>query len=93
MVYGLEDVLSIECEIMSLKLVFEILPNTSTEKEHFIYLANLDETRRDASLANESHKKWIKAQYDKLVQPCIFNEGDMVLTYDQKHNKLGKGKL
>ena len=42
---------------------------------------------------NESNKKWIKAQYDKLVQPRVFNEGNMVLNYDQKHDKLGKGNL
>ena len=44
-------------------------------------------------MANESHKKHIKAQYDKLVQPCVFNEGDLALTYDQKHDKIGKGNL
>ena len=71
----------------------ELLPNTSVEEEWFLYLKNLDENQRDASLANEAHKKCVKAQYDKFVQPCVFNEGDMVLTYDQKHDKLGKGKL
>ena len=54
---------------------------------------NLDETRRDVALANEEHNKHIKAQYDKSIQPHIFNEGDLVLTYDQKHDKLGKGKF
>ena len=37
---------------------------------------------RDASLANESHKKHVKAQYDKSIQSCAFNEGDLVLNYD-----------
>jgi hypothetical protein len=32
LVYGLEAILSIECEIPSLKLVFELLPNTSVEE-------------------------------------------------------------
>ena len=32
-------------------------------------------------------------QYDRSVQPCSFNEGDLVLTYDQKHDKLGVGKF
>ena len=54
---------------------------------------NFNETRRDVALANESHKKWVKDQYDKLVQPRVFNEGDLVLTYDQKHDKLGKEKI
>ena len=56
-------------------------------------MTNLDENRRDDALANEAHKKHIKAQYDKYTQPCVFNEGDMVLTYDKKHEKLGKGKM
>ena len=54
---------------------------------------NLDETRQYVALANESHKKWIETQYDKSVQPRVFNEKYQVLTYDHKHDKLGKGKL
>ena len=92
LVYGLESILPIECQIPSLKLAVELLPHTFTEEEIFLYLTNLDEIRRDSSLANRAHKKRIKAQYDKFVQPCVFNKGDLVLTYDQRHNKLGKGK-
>ena len=44
LVYGLEFVLPIECEIPSLKLVVKILPNTSTDEENFLYLLNLDES-------------------------------------------------
>ena len=76
-----------------MKLTVEILPDTSTEEKRFLYLNNLDETRRDAALANEAHKKRVKAQYDKSVQPHAFNEGDLFLTYDQRHDKLGKGKF
>ena len=36
LVYGLETVLPIKCEIPSMKLVVEILPNTSTEEERFL---------------------------------------------------------
>ena len=42
------------------------------------------------ALANEAHKKRIKEHYDKSVQPCAFNEGDLVLTYDQRYDKVGK---
>ena len=35
LVYELEVVLPIQCQILSLKLVVEILPNTSTEEERF----------------------------------------------------------
>jgi hypothetical protein len=38
-------------------------------------------------------KKCIKTQYDKFVRPRIFAEGDLVLVYDQDHDKLGAGKL
>ena len=93
LVYGLEFILPIECQISSLKLAVELLPHTSAEEERFLYLNNLDESRRDASLANEAHKKHFKEQYDKFFQPRVFNEGDLVLTYDQRHDKLGKGKF
>ena len=60
--YGLEAILSIECEIPSLKLVVELLPNTSVEEEHLLYLMRLDETRRDTTLVIEAQKKCVKAQ-------------------------------
>ena len=56
LVYGLEATLPIECEILSLKLVVELFPKTSLEEERFLYLNNLDETRRDVALENEAHK-------------------------------------
>ena len=56
-------------------------------------LIHLDETHRDAALANEAHKKRIKAQYDRNFKPRIFSEGDLVFLYDQKADKLGAGKF
>ena len=44
-------------------------------------------------MANEAHKKCVKDEYNNSVQPRVFNEGDMVLTYDHRHDKLGKGKF
>ena len=92
-VYGLEAIFPIQCQIPSLKIAIELLLDTSAEEERFLCLNKLDETRRDVALANEAHKKRIKAQYDKLVQPRSFNEGDLVLTYDQRYDKLGKWKF
>ena len=82
LVYGLRAVLPIQCQIPSLQLAIKLLPDTSAEEEIFLYLNNLDETQRDVALANEAHKKSIKAQYNKSIQTHVFNEGDMVLTYD-----------
>ena len=56
LVYGLEAVLLIECEIPSLKLTVDLLPNTTEEEQRLLYLSHLDEIHRDATLANESHQ-------------------------------------
>jgi hypothetical protein len=93
LVYGVEAILSIECEIPSLKLAVELLPNTSAEEERLLYLMRLDETRRDATLVIEAQKKHVKAQYDKHVKPRIFSEGDLILLYDQDRDMLGAGKF
>eukprot|EP00253_Pinus_taeda_P008677 PITA_08677 len=93
LVYGLEAVLPIECAIPSLRMAIELLPTTSEEERCLLYLAQLDENRRDATLAIESHAKRIKAQYDRNVTPRNFSEGDLVLLYDQANDKLGAGKF
>jgi len=93
LVYGLEVVLPIECEISLLKLVIELLPNTNLEEERLLYLTWLDETRRDVATDNEAHKKQVKIQYDKTVKPCAFSKGYLVLVYDQRHDELGVGKF
>ena len=89
--YVLEATLPIECEIPSLKLIVELLPNTTPEEERLLYLKKLDETRHDATLANLVHKPQIKAQYDISVQPRSFNKGDLVPNYNWKQNKLRAG--
>jgi hypothetical protein len=53
----------------------------------------LDETCLDASLVSKTYQKQIKNQYDKSVHPRAFAEGDLVLVYDQTHDKLGAWKL
>ena len=93
LVYGLEAVLPIECEIPSLQLAIELLPTTFEEEKRFLYLAQLDENRHNAALAIKTHEKRIKAQYDRNVTPRNFSEGDLVLLYDQANNKLGAGKF
>lgn len=55
LIYGLEDVLPIECKIPSLKLAIELLPATSAVEEHFVHLAHLDENHCNAILASEAH--------------------------------------
>ena len=49
LVYGLEAILPIQGQIPFLKLAIELLPDTFAEEERFLYLNNLDKTRRDAA--------------------------------------------
>ena len=93
LIYGLEAVLLIECEIPSLCLTVELLPHTTEDEQHLLYMSHLDEIRRDVMLANESHKKRIKEWYDRAIKPCTFSEGDLVLVYDQDKDTLGAGKF
>jgi hypothetical protein len=57
LVCGLEFIIPIECQILSLKLEVQLFTDTSPLEEHLLYLEQLDEQRRDAALANEAHKK------------------------------------
>ena len=43
LVHGVDFVLSVECEIPSLKLAIDILLDTSTLEEHLVHLEQLDE--------------------------------------------------
>ena len=52
--YGLEATLPVECEIPSLNLAVELLPDTSPEEERLLYLERLDETPRLAALVIEA---------------------------------------
>lgn len=85
--------LSIECDMPSLKLAKEILPDTSFKKECIIYLEQLDEHRIDVATTNEAHKKCVKSKYGKYVFHQVFLEGDMVLVYDQDKDTLGAWKF
>ena len=93
LVYGVEAIFPIECEIPSLKLVVQILPDTSALEARLVELKQLDETHRDAATTNEAHKHQVKLQYDKSVRPRIFSEGGLVLIYDQASDALGVGKF
>lgn len=93
LVYGLEVVLPIQCEISSLKLTIDLLPETSEEYARFLELIHLYETHHDATLANKAHKKHVKVQFDKNVKPRVFSKGDLVLLYDQDSEKFGAGKF
>src|SRR5882762_9302052 len=72
LVHGVESILPVECEIPSLKLAVELLPDTSSLEEHLVHLEQLDEQHRDALVALEVNKRRVNVQYDKSVHPRRF---------------------
>lgn len=48
------NILTIECEIPSLKLVVSLLPDTSAEEERLLYLTQLNKHCREATLRESS---------------------------------------
>jgi hypothetical protein len=93
LIYRMEVVFPIECQIPSLKLAVQLLLDTSPLEEWLLYLERLNEQCHDAALANKAHKHKVKCQYDRSVCPRIFFEGDLVLVYDQDKDPLGAGKF
>ena len=93
LVHGVESILPIECQIPSLHLMVELLPDTSPLEEKILQLEQTIEDRRAALQASEAVKARSKAHYDSHVHPHTFNEDGMVLVDDQPNDKLGKGNF
>ena len=93
LVHGVEVVTPIECEIQSLRIAIHVLHDMIELEERLIHLEHLDEQRRDTLTTNQAHKNRVKSQYDKLVKPQIFSEGELVLLWDQDKEPLGEGKF
>ena len=89
LVYELEAVLPIECQITSLKLAVQLFPDTSPLEERLVYF----EQHHDAALANEAHKHKVKYQYDRSIRPRILSEGNLVMVYDEDKDPLGARKF
>ena len=83
LIHGVEAVTPIECEIPSLKIAIHVLPDTTELEERLVHLEHLDEKCRDALTTNQAHKNRVKSQYDKMVKPRVFSEGELVLLWDQ----------
>jgi hypothetical protein len=93
LVHGMDSILPTDCEIPSLKLEIELLPNTTDLEECLIHLEHLDEQRWDASTDIEENKQRVKVQYNKFFCPRQYVEGDLVLLYDQARELLGERKF
>ena len=69
LVFGEEVVLPIECDIPSLHLAVELLPDTQPLEKRLIMPEHASEDRRVALQTMEAAKKRTKAQYDRKFQP------------------------
>ena len=79
----------VECELPWLNISIHLLLDTIEIEVCLLHLEHLDYQRRDALRENEAHKQWMKNQYDKVIQPMVFSEGDLVLVYNQDKEPLG----
>jgi hypothetical protein len=60
LVHGVDSILPIECEILSLRLEFALLTDTSNLEQNLVHLESLDENHRDTSTAIEENKICVK---------------------------------
>ena len=93
LVHGVESVLPIECHILSLPLVIQLLPNTLSLEQCLLMLEQTNEDCHVSLQIIEAKKTQLKSHYDSHVHPHTFSKGDLVLVYDQSHDKTGKGKF
>jgi hypothetical protein len=93
LVHGMEATLPIKCEIPTLRTAIELLPNTAPMEQRLLSLESLDEDHRSSLQHNEATKKRSKATFDRHVNLCSFNEGDLALAYDVAHDILVHGKF
>ena len=66
LVHGLSQFYQLNVKIPSLKLYIELLPGTSTLEEHLVCLEQLNEKRRDALVALEVNKFYVKVHMISL---------------------------
>jgi hypothetical protein len=93
LVHGVEATLPIECEIPTLRIAFELLPDTAPMEQHLLNIESLNEDRRSSLQNNEAAKTWSKATFDRHVNLRSFHEDDLVLAYDIAHDTFGHGKF
>ena len=80
MVYGVEVVLPLECQIPSLRIAIqEGLSNEDNVRLRLEELEALDEKRLEAQQRLECYQAQLCRAFNKKVRPRSFQEGDLVL--------------
>lgn len=79
LVYRVEVVLPIECEIPNIHISIELLTDTQPLEQRLVQLDLIDEIWQESLQKNEAHKKRVKASFDYNITPRSFFEGEVVL--------------
>jgi hypothetical protein len=93
LIHGIEATLPIECEIPTLLITIELLPDTAPMEQSLLTLESLDEDRRSSFKHKETTKKSSKSIFDCHVNLFSFNDGHLVLAYDIAHDTLNHRKF
>ena len=80
LVYGMEVVLPIEVEILSLRVLMEVdLDEAEWVQSRYDQLNLIEEKRLTAICRGQLYQQRMKKAFDKKVRPRVFREGDIVL--------------
>ncbi|KAI5409579.1 hypothetical protein KIW84_055126 [Lathyrus oleraceus] len=80
LVYGMEEVLPVEVEIPSLRMLMEAkLIEAEWCQTRFDQLNLIEEKRLSAMCHGQLYQQRMKKAFDKKVKPRMFREGDLVL--------------
>jgi transposase InsO family protein len=95
LVYGLEDVVSMEYLVPSLRIIAFIgMDDTRVFQERLAQLVELEEDRFITGFHQQVQKEREKAYHDRHIKKKAFRQGDLVLVYDSKFIRhLGKFRM
>ncbi len=92
--YGMEAILPIELEVMTLHTTTNMrLPLDESQRHQLLQLNELDELQLKAHQSIEVAHAQQKKAFDKKVKKKEFTEGDLVMMFDARHHRRAYKKL
>jgi transposase InsO family protein len=92
--YGMEALLPIELEVMTLRTATTMrLPLDESQHHRLLQLNELDELQLKAYQSIEVAQAQQKKAFDKKVKRREFEEGDLVMMFDARHHRRAYKKL
>jgi hypothetical protein len=92
LVHGLEAKLSINLQIPTVQFAQQYMTNNEALQGRIDQLIELDESRRNALDQMARNQEKIKGIFDHKARQRSFKEGDHVLVWDKRKEKLGMHK-